>query len=364
MDEIEAKLADWYRKISLEPEHAWLTNRLETITAFAESADIVSIISLGKLFHGNGELNHEFGLAVRSAFKESDSAFKMSENDAEVRMLSGAILLKAADSADEAVSCAALLTICMRPFAGEAPNATPEIINIGRERLRSKRADLRENIFSPLTRATAGSIEQPLAKLSAKLEENTFEGLSESLETCLKVMSQNQLRTNKALNSLIRTHELYREDSQVLWWLVSGWSMEFSVPLSDMNSKAVPMVVAKEFADLTLNFPGPYAAEAVLHRILIDCEFSRENNNPLQFATFINSPEQDWRKEVSQSVCSDLFGLCPILSAVTKSVEVEKKSDWFPAFKNAVGLDPKSEVDAFVFAEQAYNEFVLNKIAK
>lgn len=362
MKHIKTKLADWYRKIELEPDHSWLPNRFEAIDAFSQEVTAGKILNLARIFHDSSGRDDSFEKTLRETFLESDSAFRICDNAAEIRMLAGAILVSLFEHKDVKTSSAALIAVCLRPIGREKnQNPTPEIIEIGRLELRAKRAEIRRNIFSPLKRSGASTIDPLLSKVAASCEQGNITEIYAPIAATFKAMVENQTKTNRAINSLLSSHDLYREDSQILWWLTGKWSMDLDTPFEALEGGAVALVVAKELADLTLNYPGPYSSSAVIHNILAysGCDLK----SGLQLSSYINSTDKNWRMKVSEQLGEmSGLGLCPVITGISKSIEVKRKTDWYPAFKNLVTIDPKLNIPPSLFAEQAYNEFLFSKI--
>jgi hypothetical protein len=75
----------------------------------------------------------------------------------------------------------------------------------------------------------------------------------------------------------------------------------------------------------------------------------------------VDDCEQEWKKKWIEKISAPLIpDLCPMLFALTKSIEVGgAKAIWTAAFAHATGLLESSEAEPVRLAFQVYNEFLL-----
>jgi hypothetical protein len=74
----------------------------------------------------------------------------------------------------------------------------------------------------------------------------------------------------------------------------------------------------------------------------------------------VDACDSSWKKDwVNTIAVQQLPDLCPMLFALTKSVEVGGGKEWVPAFVNATGLAEDSKAEPVRLATQVYNELLL-----
>jgi len=123
-----------------------------------------------------------------------------------------------------------------------------------------------------------------------------------------------------------------------------------------MKATEASIVMGKELADLVKTLPGPYAAEAVLSKTLSSIKGKNDINGNL--ADVIDKQSIEWKTKVINSYSSKMTEeITPLLTAITKSLEVENAVEWLPAFKKLTGFEANDiKITALNLAHQIYLE--------
>ena len=85
----------------------------------------------------------------------------------------------------------------------------------------------------------------------------------ENLEYNIKVLqSTNDILWNKVM--------CQREESDVLWWILNGWSVTYQKPFSDMTLEELAVAVPIEIENLSKFDVFPYSTEQIVYSIMKD----------------------------------------------------------------------------------------------
>lgn len=151
-----------------------------------------------------------------------------------------------------------------------------------------------------------------------------------------------------------------REELDITWWVLGQYSRDFNGPVSALTGVNAPVVLAKEFADLTKTVVGPVAANAVLDRMIA------HTNAPQEIKLFeaVESLPKEWESEwlrtaVGQRSPDAIF---PFFAAATRHVEVAGDLLWRDAYAKAIGLNASVGLAPLGLATQVYDECLLLRI--
>jgi hypothetical protein len=178
----------------------------------------------------------------------------------------------------------------------------------------------------------------------------------QDLDKCLATI-------RKFAKSSLAKEQMYREDSQILWWMTGEWSRDLQKPMSDYQASEICLVVGKELADLVEVLPGPYAAKAVLYKVLAGLGGVGDN---VALSMAINRTGKEWRQRVVEVYpTTETREITPLLWAMSKSLEVENAEDWKPAYEKVMGRKAADAKMAPVkLAHQMYLECLVIKSLK
>lgn len=161
-----------------------------------------------------------------------------------------------------------------------------------------------------------------------------------------------------ALLALDANARYQREESQILWWLFGEHSRTLEKPFSAFRPAEAALIGGIELAALTeASELGPIAAEAVLERVL-HCAKRDNRPQPVTLLGAVDGLGADLPRLKTPPPVRP--GICPILTAMAKSVEIGSGA-WGSAFSKATGLDAGVELKPLDVALQVYRECLLGK---
>jgi hypothetical protein len=348
-------LADWYRVVAIEPKAEDLQRRWQAIESLCESKTPSDLIELVRLFYGQPCRDSEFLAKFRSVFKAADEAFAMRDNDAEIRVLAGAALVRQFCH-EEPWGTASALAVLSGFCQGLRTAPVPSIVSLAEQSLSERSASLRKPTVA--VESTKTGFEAELTALKAVFPQNSVPNLAEPLTNVLQSLV-NAIEQVIAKTSCLEAKQVLRtEESNVLWWLFGERSRDLNQPFSELKPPSACLVGAKELADLSASLCGPFAAKAFLDKMLrlahptIKAEVS--------IAESVDACPLEWqRRLVATDRVGFLADLCPVHLAVSKSVEAEGKNTWQYPFRTLSGLNPTAIIDPLGLAMQTYGERLL-----
>ncbi len=343
--------ADWYRACSLQPSANELRARWSGIEKFANDSVSSDIADMTRLLYGFHIAQETFINRFREAFKTADESFPMRDNDAELRVLAGATLVKHFDFATFGPACA--LALNCASYAGIRRPPVEDFLEQARSYLYNKSASLRQQ--SPLKRPNEETLTGVVEDLKSACQSNELTKLAEPL---LKALRSIEGKLNELItysDSLRIEQELRREESDVLWWLVGGHSRDLKLPFSDMKHPASCLIVGKELADLARLLPGPFAAEAFLSAVLAAAQI--DSATAVSLAEAVTTTPAEWRPTLSNALGIELVSdLCPVHLALRKYVEADGRKTWQTLFHTATSLKASEVLMPSSLALQVYHE--------
>lgn len=342
---------EMYRYVCLEPQGDLLKNRMEGMQDFCKTKGI-NIIELSKMF---------FRLPVEESFKASfigfyaakDLAFP-SNNDRELALLAGLTLIELLEK--EKYEIIIVLTVmCLTIFHQEL--IIPELPEIILERFSEITATFREIDVDKNKTINIGIIEFRNEFESSGWDANTTKSFSELL---LKLSNKITMLQNNQ-NNLIDVVKIYREDSNILAWLIGEWSNDLIKPLNNnIRQNKIALILGKELADLVDIIPGPYSAKAYLGRMLKLCKNEISEVSLMEMVDLI---DEGWKNNLLNKY--KLIGKgenTPILLAISKSLEVSEAQIWKHTYKKSIGIEVENvKSDTLTWAYQIYLECLLIK---
>lgn len=354
---MDISFGDWYRQAQLVPEDGLLKRRQRGIEDFVNAHCSAAVIAdLARLFHARAPKEPSFVDQFRRAFHTVDAAFAMEDNDNELSVLAGASLAYLIDhSKDPTPTVAALAILCpmLKGVCGDP--VVPAIAARAKQRLQTARATVRKG-SSPTQEAPAlGFTDETLKPLTDACASNQLPEVGKQVCAVVQSICQDIQRQWQVIVALQRDQALRAEESDILWWLTGQTSRDLGQRFSNIPKSVVPILAAKELADLVRILPGPIAACAVLDVIIGD-----DRNAEVQVAQAIKDCDATWRKTWMLSLGQpSSIDLCPVLFAIRESASSDESTAWHATFKSAIGASAKSKLKALDLAAQVYDECLL-----
>jgi len=169
----------------------------------------------------------------------------------------------------------------------------------------------------------------------------SIEALRNDLETALG--------RDRALQAL-------QEETEVLWWLFSGWSDIGNRPFSQLTSPSGSLVLGYDFARLTRFVPGHPRSPAILAKAVA---MSTLPATPINLATVVSDGSTHLRTQLAE-VRRHSDTPSPLILAIFRSAETSGDS-WRPAFESVVGVSTELTATPTEWADQFYDEILLHR---
>ena len=350
------QFGDWYREADIQPEHETLTKRWTAIELSAEDIDDSGIVGLGRLFHGLTESGATRDVLHKALF-EADNAFS-TKNTVEVRLLAGVCLFHvAAQQNDQTGHMAAYALVCPTLLGRRSKIFAPSIPEAASGILDRASSLLRQHV--PTKRAPVSKLADEAAKIEEAETANNFQQGGPHVRAALEKLRSSIAAVSEKANRLEKAQALYREDSDILWWMTGRYSRDLGQPLKDIGLPGAAIVVGKELADLIEQQPGPVATQAVLNRCLEDV-----GGNPSEAVTLttaVNKTPQEWRNQwFAADGNRDLLSLCPLTAAIRHSVDID--GSWGSAAQSLTGVAANTKLSGTELAYQMYRECMFRKL--
>lgn len=181
---------------------------------------------------------------------------------------------------------------------------------------------------------------------SIKYDETVVENLNALIDKFNEVIMQ---VNNVSKAELSHTSILY-EDSQLLWWFLTGMSDDFGKSYLELEPQKAAVLAGKDLAKRVFIFPGPYAVKTLLIKML---DFVQEQD-VFSFDEYIESIDDDI---ISGFVDEDTEVDTPILYALKKKAE-NGSGNWEKAFSKRFS-ERKSSYAMVDIAYETYLECLL-----
>jgi hypothetical protein len=330
---MHAELNEWYRSAGIEPTDA-LPKRWSAIVAY--NPDAPAVVKLARRFYGLGKASDLALDEFQAEIQKADPSFQTSDNENEFSLLSGAKLIEIIEASSDGIADLAALTL--HSGAGANLRPAPRVRAIPERAARyvndktAHRALVNEadDVSSdPLLEGLSGGSE-PLPLLATRLRE-----------------MQRQL-------------DLVREESNMLWWLFGNSSRDEKKHWSSIAFPSVPIIAAKELADLTTVIPGPIASRAFLERVIQTAKTKPPAT--ISIADAINALSPEWRERYTNANCpAGIDTLMPITTGMKLSLTAPENNDWLPALTRGTLIPSNAKTSPSTLAYQTFLEAMLGK---
>jgi hypothetical protein len=343
--------ADAYTAAGISPGPEIIRARQEAFDKLRQGLTTLNTLCLTRLYFG---LNVPDGTDwFRDAFGESDPSFSMIGNQREAAVLS-ACLLSAALEDGRAAAGLALLTASAA--GARVPLVRPELIEEARQALHKQAVvGRRPNLSDPkqiaVPKSKISAINDVLASQDWATAAALFTDASDRLES-----ATTQVRN--ALVPLVAEITDLREEVEILWWYVGGWSRRLDKPFANLKPALACSMAGLDLADLTRGSVGPAAAPAVLHRLISG--ISRKTIGPVTIKAAVDAwPENSFELLSLNARLRSVPDICPVLTAFSKASEIGTGSAWNAPFERASNFSVTTPFTAIDLAMQVYREAML-----
>lgn len=157
---------------------------------------------------------------------------------------------------------------------------------------------------------------------------------------------------NKNYGNIMNTNKILYENTELLWWLQTGFSNDEQKAYSELLDKQAAILVGKDLAEIVQYKPGPYLAKNLLYRVLAE-----HGHNKYLFKEYINICDDNIIETLINGKEDKIN--TPVLYALNKKLETGE-GNWIKAFEKNFGSS-KLEYVCTEIAYQMYLECLLLK---
>lgn len=353
---MEKNIGTWYGQANISCPSDILDKRKKSIKArIEEGIDWKFIKNIIKLFMKVKDTKQDkFKEGFADIFIKDDSAFSY-ERDKEIQLLAGIMLNEIVKGNNKYNTMIELSCICLKNYY--EPPIEAIFNNIEKDFYESLK-QLREYEDNEYTKSKFEKSLQSMIKENPSLAAaNLNNQVAEQLES----LKQNIDNIFNNFEKMQKINNLKSEDSEVLWWMIGEWSYDLNKSFKEIDEKFIPVLIGKEMADKVNVLPGPFAAKAVINKIL-----SNFKGKPVYVYNYAEKIQKVWlEKFVEKYYTEAIADFMPILKYFNKVIEIEEedKSD-IQLEKICPPTIKKVEISNKDIAYEIYLECLLSKAYK
>lgn len=332
---MNCNLHEWYLDVEIVLQDGQLEKRLlgikkcvETLEKEKASADAIAwIVALVELYYGIPS-SEEKKNAFADFFSAEDSSFSVRYAQ-ELALLAGATLAALAEDSSY-FDLVELLSLAVS--FSRTPASALGILEHIRAQFDADRIELREKVENVSIRSFPTKQITELEKVNAEGNVDASEQITEIIHI-LKAFQTSHSDLKKQVQQFGNATSIYKEESQLLWWILSEWSELLNCSLHTVKVKTACLVLGWEGADMVENFPGPYAMEGAVQKQLRTCVDGTEEIAPFTLSEIVANAAPELRANVIKA-CQNapLVDMLPLCSALVRSDNTESESEWYPKY--------------------------------
>lgn len=338
---------EWYLEVCPIPEEGQIEKRIKCVTEFAESADVEDIEILLKLYYKLPVESERLDGFVE-LFSQKDPSFSR-KNKEEIALLAGVVLLEIMENR-EMYDIGELLVLSSSFCHVSVP--FPAILDAVKRMFDEDRRSLREGVEKHRAPVLSKS---ELPAFKAYIDETGWD--KDAPEKLLQVLDSVQNNIQTLANQTASWEEkesIYKEDSQLLWWMLSEWSNSLACPLKDLGKVEGSLIIGYEAAQFVVNYPGPYAMEGILEKLVSLCQGTEEK---ILFPNCVMQAHSTLREKILRDVKnSPLQEYLPLCNGIIHSNNAEKVEEWYPKFQREFLIIENPGFTPYQYAQQMYLE--------
>lgn len=347
--------ADLYKECSLNASAEVIDRRRDATKDISFDDGYQKIFELTRIYFGSAKKD-EIDWFVE-IFRKTDTSFSAVENEREMAVLAMCILAEEIRKG----SFLACVSPLVYAFKGNRnPVVIPRFIDFANNSLLdlAKRAPFDPPKIPQIPVPNKASFD---ATMKAYKESHDVAALVGILESSFSDMNKIALGANqiqKAYASIVNEVENLREEAEMLWWYIGGYSDDGKKFFNELERNIAGLLASKDIVELTDYRAGPAAAEAILFRIINSAKKAKKD---LGFYEVIDSVYENYSDSLSCDY--DLVGIhdfFPVNTSLAKMLE-NGKGSWSNAFKKLTGFANEPVISPNDIALQFYRELLLLK---
>lgn len=353
----EISFADRYAEIGLAPGADIIAARSAPATRIVDDAPTQHIFAMVKAYFEIADVELEW---FCEQFRQEDTAFSLVNNEREVRLLCAAILDELIAANDD-VAILSVVTAhgagCRLPkeFRWLVTRAEQALIDCAVSSRRAQTVDPKViNTATP-----------KLAEEIAAITNGDWAGLLSALgkirNEATSSVRTTAGQTTKALTELTRQVKLQREENQMLWWLMGGYSRALSRPFDQFTASQTAIIAATDLGALTATSRlGPVAAGAMLDRMIGTSKKARGQQEKSLDAV-VDSLDRDDLRKLELPVEKIPAPLSLISTALVLARDLGPGA-WQNRFRDLTGQPASLNIEPVAISELLYREILLGQL--
>lgn len=361
---MERNFPQWYQLADPDGGHERINSRWRAVENLSKKAGHDDIIEFSRTFYGLANKDPKFIEDFQAEFQAVDSTFPIEGNEFGLLILAGAILNQIIKTGSRNLSLISAYAVTCPSFHSKRKEIPiPDIVRSSNEYLIKKSSNLRGPLDTKRIQSPASQLNTLADNISTKFKEPSPPEAAEDLSQFLKKLSSTLDKCVNAANIVQKQQNLDREESDILWWVLGQYSRDRNIPIKDFKLPFACLIAGKELADLTRILPGTFSAKAFIDKFLEN--FSSDLESPISLKDCVNNSNQIWKNDlISIYRSEEALDLCPIIFAISKSVEDSSKTGWNRFFKVTTRIDPAVTLNPVEFSFQLYQEILFLRSLK
>lgn len=352
--------ADHYKAAGLAPGPEIIRLRQEPFDKLRKAMSVDRVLTLVRLLFGLPESDDRHNTWFRDAFAETDPSFTMIDNAREAAVLSSCLLSAAFLERDKGHVEAGLAMLTTATNT-RAPLVMPTLINDAQHHLDIFSVEMRtppEVAAAKVSKPTQSKIPGEADEFAKAPDLTKVAPLFKRISEEYAEVSTFAEQTFAIVSPLVPYTELLREELEMLWWYVGGWSKILNKPFGELELAVASVMIGLDLAELVQTPPGPVAARAILYRLIWTGRKPKVESLTLNNAVNAISNEAIQKLKFGRSL-KDMPDICPVLTALQKASEIGQGTAWHVAFRKATALKEDLPFTPLDLAIQVYRETML-----
>lgn len=345
----------WLKIVLPDSGTAERDQRLGVIGAHATTVTKQDIIDLVLAFYGAARDQPTIE-RLRTAMRDVDTGFGPKDG-AELAVLVAGVLFEIIEKGGKLAAATALTILCADFGALGDNNHITDVVAKARHFIIAEGIRVREEQLKlPNLGRSLQAAMQPTHDEEAEDEEEPGAELEESgLKGVVNALADYGEKIDESL-ALIEARRA--EQSDILYWLLSGRCLIAGAPLKGLEKKQAAILIGAQLADLTRQIPGPASASAVLSTLLDQCKSTHTEQVTLEAC--IGSIETTESEFLTERKFVDPV-ITPISFALSKAEENGWKAGWENAVKTQTRKSASAKYAVLGISEQLYREILLSR---
>jgi len=359
---VNFNFADMYRRAGIDPQRDIIELRQQSFEQLRQSLSVEQVVDLARLYFSLPDPSGNNFEWFRESFAVHDQGFSLVENEREAAVLGSCLLATALHDGDAQAGLAAL---SCSVAGNRKPVVLPDLLAELSEALDSYSIDARKR-----ARIDAETITIPTSSTFAiradELETNdaTIKALRRLSNTVHQPTAQLADQVKSVVTPLVDQLVDLREEVDILWWHVGGWSRILNRPFADLDMALASVMCGIDLARLTMNPPGGVAAPAVLQRTISAGRSGKQGKTKARTLVSLQEavdgfPPDSFELLSFGDPIEPLLDACPVLAAFQKAATIGPSPEWHASFQRSTGLDPSISFSPLDLSMQSYRESLL-----